>query len=296
MLIFLINLQRRPDRLRFMKAQLESLGLPFERIEAFDGLDSDFGPMTRAMSGAERACAMSHRSAWMAFLKSGGERCLILEDDVVLSEGLRTFLAEPSNIPADVHVLRLETMFIRTRLGPAVACCKMRNFKIHRLHSTHFGCAAYIISRSFAEAAVRDLTDFLGPIDHVLFAPTEDCFYPPAAHQLRPALCVQAEWFEQTKDLSLATSDLHVMRSERFRRNAIIPPPKQKRPFIVKCRREVARWGRRLNANRKAIHEFLVTRSFWRKIAFAHPAVTAAAAALHVSRGEQAVQPEMPAL
>jgi len=296
MLIFLINLKRRPDRLKFMEAQLEFLELPFERIEAFDGSNDDFGPMTRALSGAERACAMSHRKAWLSFLKSGHDRCLILEDDVVLSVNLKPFLDEPSNIPAHVDVLRLETMFIRTRLGPAASCRKARGFKIHRLHSTHFGCAAYIISRSFAEAAVRDLTDFLGPIDHVLFAPTEDSFYPPAAYQLRPALCVQAEWFEQTKELSLATSDLHVMRSERFQRNAVTPPPKQKRPFVVKCQREVARWGRRLNANRKAIHEFLVTRSFWREIAFAYPAVAVASAALHVSRSEQAVQPEMPAL
>jgi len=298
MLIFLINLKRRPDRLQFMSAQLEAIGLPFERVEAYDFLENDFGPTTQTLSGAERACAISHRKAWQSFLASGRDRCLILEDDVILSPDLKSFLENPANIPNTVDVLRLETMFMRSRLGPGRTCRKMRKFKIHRMHSIHYGCGAYVISRSFAGSAVRDLTDFPGPVDHVMFAPEEDCFYPTAAYQLRPALCVQAEWYEPTKDLPLALSDLHLERTARFERNAAMRPPrvKIKRSFIVKCQREAARFGRKLMARRKAIHEFLVTRSVWRDIPYAHSAIPLVAAPIHVSRSEQAVQPKVPAL
>lgn len=280
MLILMINLRRRLDRLAFMTDQLENCGLSFERIEAVDFLERDLEPTTPALSGPEHACALSHRKAWVRFLESGQQRCLILDDDVILSEKLKPFLDDPSNIPAGVDLLRLETMFMRTLLGPPKACRSMRSLKIHRMHSNHFGTAAYVISRAFAERLVRDFEDFVDGVDDILFAPTGRSFYPSALYQLRPALCVQAEWFEPAKNLVTAVSDLRSARRERLSlsvKGAAQARPENAepgRPLVVRGRQAVSRWIRKVQARKRAFRAFLKTRGVWRDIPFAEPAVT----------------------
>ena len=37
MKVFLVNLDKRPDRLAFVSKQLDELGIPFERFAAIDG-------------------------------------------------------------------------------------------------------------------------------------------------------------------------------------------------------------------------------------------------------------------
>lgn len=298
MLIVVINLRRRTDRLAFMAAQLDALGLAFERIDAVDGSAPDFGPASPELTAVERACALSHHKAWQHFLASGHERCLVLEDDVVLSPALRPFLDDPASIPAHVDILRLETRAMRTRLGPGRRC-GIRGLRIHRLYSTHYGCAAYVVNRAFAEAAVRDLAVVAEPIDHFLFGAAKACFYPAVAHQLRPALCVQAELVELTKDASFAASDLEVPRRTRINQaKAAAPPdaPKVRRSPAEKCVREVRRWGRKVRGMGEFANDYLATRSTWRDIPFAGPVLPAAAAAFHVPGSEQAVQPALPAL
>lgn len=294
MLILLINLERRRDRLEFMRAQLAALGLPFERIEAIDCSTGDFGVDTPTITAAERACALSHRKAWQHFLVSGQQRCLILEDDVILSPALKPFLDNPANIPPEIELLHLETRLMRTRLG-LPRDSGVRGFRIHRLRSTHFGAAAYVMSRAFADAAVRDLTDFGDPVDHVLFGTGEDCFYPTAAHQLRPALGIQAELVEPVANATVAASDLQRFRVTRLPKIAVrLPSPK--RSNLVRILREIGRVPRNLKAMGTSVHETLATRSVWCDVPFAGPILPAASAALSVHRSEQAMQSEVPAL
>lgn len=292
MLILLINLDRRPDRLAFMTTQLRTLGLSFERIEAIDGLSGDFGPDTLGITGIERACALSHRKAWQRFLESGQERCLILEDDMVLSPRLKRFLHAPSNIPPAVDVLRLETRLMRTKLGPKVS--RTYDLNIHRMYSTHFGCGAYIVSRAFAEAAVRDLTSFHLPVDHLVFGADEPSFYPAAAYQLRPALGIQAELFEETRTSAVAVSDLQPSRITRFYKIAAAAPPK--RSLIVRAIRKAGRTFRKTKDVGGTIYEILIRHRIERNIPFAGPILPVASASLHVHRSEQAVQSAVPTL
>lgn len=288
MLTLVINLQRRPDRLAFMAAQLDALGLPFQRIEAVDGSGSDARTHTPDLSTMEHACALSHRSAWQRFLETEHTHCLILEDDVILAQGLKRFLNDPANFPPGVEALRLETRFMRTRLGPGRRC-RTRGFKIHQLHSTHYGAAAYVVTRGFAEAATRELAAFTHPIDHVIFGAAEACFFPAAAYQLRPALCVQAELVAGAQDAPFARSDLEGPRRARL---DLLPVPqpapriKVRRSAAAKCLLEIRRWGRKIGDIRKQAHERFVARRSWQDIAFAGPA-SPAAAALHVPGSEQ---------
>ncbi|MFG1204976.1 hypothetical protein V5F29_21590 [Xanthobacter aminoxidans] len=76
MLILLINLMRRQDRLELMRSQLDALGLSNWRVDAMDGEGQDRGPITPRFAGAERACAMNHRS--MRFRLNSKPQCAFL--------------------------------------------------------------------------------------------------------------------------------------------------------------------------------------------------------------------------
>lgn len=274
MLILLINLARRPDRLEFMRSQLDALGLACERIEAIDGEGQTGGPLTPSFTGAERACAMSHRSAWQRFLATGEDHCLILEDDVILAPALPTFLGGFRGIPEGGDILRLETQLVRTRMAPPRAGT-LDGFATHRVYSVHTGCGAYILSRDFATRAVRDLTDFDAPLDYILFDPQWPSFYPNTFHQLRPALCIQTNLHAPTRDATIGASDLQPFREMRFRLN-----PKPQRSFLVKCGREVGRWLRRTRAFARRMAEFPTRPSFWYEVPFAGTILPAAMAIL----------------
>ena len=100
MKIYVINLERNPERLAFIQAQLGALGLGFERVEACDGraLTAEekarqfsrvrsFIAMKKKMSAAEIGCAISHTRVYRKMIEDGVDAALILEDDVRLEDG-----------------------------------------------------------------------------------------------------------------------------------------------------------------------------------------------------------------
>lgn len=104
MKILLINLDRSPDRLQFMKNQLDRLNLPFERMPAVDGRDLD---MTRLEEFAVpekveewkelltpnmMACSLSHYHVYKKMVEEDIEMALILEDDIELGDELPAVL------------------------------------------------------------------------------------------------------------------------------------------------------------------------------------------------------------
>ncbi|MFG1377033.1 glycosyltransferase family 25 protein [Xanthobacter autotrophicus] len=301
MLVLLINLARRPDRLAFVRNQLDALDIAFERIEAIDGKAVDVGPGTDLISPVERACALSHRKAWMRFLDSAESHCLILEDDVLVAPQTKRFVADPRAFPKGAEILRLETRLQHSVLGRGRRCGPP-GFKAHPLVSRHHGCAAYVITRAFAERAVRDLTAFAEPVDEVLFEIKSPNYYPNVSFQLRPGVCLQAELYAQAQSTPISRSDLEQDRFVRQSRCASnyrhVPGQrvKLKRSFPEKCLREVARWWRRSRANAEFLHARFIVGRVWRDVPFADGTLPAAAAAFSVSGSEQAVQPEVQAL
>lgn len=86
-----ISLKRTPERLEQFAAINAHLGLPFETLEAVDGLELDLEGVVRSgvmaadlrwVPGALGA-ALSHRLCWLRAIKSGHTVC-IFEDDVFL--------------------------------------------------------------------------------------------------------------------------------------------------------------------------------------------------------------------
>ncbi|MEJ3619757.1 MULTISPECIES: glycosyltransferase family 25 protein [Brachymonas] len=105
MKIYVLNLDRRPDRMAKVASQMESLGLHFERISAIDGKEEDAQValvakrkfllnQKRLPSRGEQACAASHVKIWKNFLCSGASHALILEDDVLLAPSVPAFIED----------------------------------------------------------------------------------------------------------------------------------------------------------------------------------------------------------
>ena len=97
--VFVINLDRRPDRLEFVTDQLDRIGMKAQRIAGVDAQTVKMEGVTRvdlegqSMRGRRldrgaAACILSHFTAMQAVVNSGAEAGLILEDDAVLASEL----------------------------------------------------------------------------------------------------------------------------------------------------------------------------------------------------------------
>ena len=113
MKIYLINLDRHPERLAHMRKQLD--GVAFERVSAVDG--SMRPPTTKGLTRFELACLESHRTAWRKFLAGTDSLACFLEDDVHVQPGFAALLSGAKWLPKDAHSVKLDTYFQKVRLG-----------------------------------------------------------------------------------------------------------------------------------------------------------------------------------
>jgi glycosyl transferase family 25 len=202
--IYMINLDRRPDRFEAMTGRAAALGLSLKRVAALDAaevepeeLDRWFvegGPLGDVPRG-DKACLLSHRLAWERFLASGASHAAFLEDDVVLSQAAGELLASDAWIPGYVAVVKLEHYGPK---GQKVLLSGLRQvgngFQIGRMLSRHTGAAAYILSRRAAEYLLCQ-PFFALPVDHLLFNPNNSPLVAGLApQQLVPAIARQEQF------------------------------------------------------------------------------------------------------
>lgn len=208
---YLINLARRPDRLAAMQARATSLGLALERVEAVDARIADMaaldhwfeagGPLGEIPKG-DKACLLSHRTAWELFLGTGEAHGVFLEDDVRLSASAGALLGSDNWIPPGLDVVKLE------HYGPPgqrALLTDMRrvgeDFALGRMLSRHTGAAAYILSRAAAQTLL-DQARFALPVDHLLFNPNNSpLFAGLSPWQLVPAIARQQEFVGAPSDI-----------------------------------------------------------------------------------------------
>lgn len=231
MRIYLINLERRPDRLTAMTERAGALGLALERIAGVDAakvestaLDPWFeehGPLGEIPRG-DKACLLSHRLAWQRFLADGDSHAVFLEDDVVLSGAARTLLADGVWIPADAAVVKLEHYGPR---GQRVLLAGLRpvtdGFQTGRMLSRHTGAAAYILSRG-AAAFLLEQTRFALPVDHLLFNPNNSPLFAALAPvQLLPAIARQDQFVGAWSDIEATRKPLRTLSATYVTRELV---------------------------------------------------------------------------
>ena len=213
---FLINLDRRADRLEKMIARLGNL--PFKRISAIDGQslnDLEFVSQInqQKMTKNEIACILSHREVWQKIVDNKIPCACILEDDVNLSSSFPNFIRDISWLPDSFDVIKIETFWDRVSLS--FKKTKARDRLLRQLGSMHAGSAGYIVSLKGAIKLLNIAQHLDRPLDHLMFEvkTTRSEF---RVMQLSPALCIQEEvLLPDVAPSSDITNDRRIRQSQK---------------------------------------------------------------------------------
>ena len=184
MKVYLINLDRHPDRLAHMRNQLNRIA--FERVSAVDG--SNQPPTAKGLTRFELACLESHRVAWRQFLASPAAHACFLEDDLHIWPGFAALVGSEAWIPADAHSIKLDTYLQTVELGDKRAAIGRR--ELARLYSRHQSSAAYVLTREGAARYLELTADASLPADYSLF-PNHPRRVGLRIYQLVPAIAIQ---------------------------------------------------------------------------------------------------------
>lgn len=184
-----INLAAETPRMEFQRRQLQSMHIPYERLEAVTAQSLPFPAehiywqgWQRPLREAEMAAYASHRSAWHA-VSIGSEPVLILEDDAMLMPGARAFLEQISGL-ADVDHVTLECRGRRKLMSKR----QHPDVNIRRLWQDRPGAAAYVLWPAGAE---KLLARAPGLADAVISSA-----YNMRSFQADPALAIQIDQCE----------------------------------------------------------------------------------------------------
>ena len=172
-----INLDRAPERLARIRAQLQALGLPYTRLPAVDArtltpeqhaaLDE---PAYRRRHGmtpvlGELGCYLSHVEAMRLFLASDAACALILEDDVLLHDSLPTVLQGLMAHPGRWDMVKLSAVHSGT---PQRVLTLSPGHELAVMLSRCTGSSAYVVNRRAAQAYAAGLLPMSLPHDHVV--------------------------------------------------------------------------------------------------------------------------------
>ena len=116
--VYLINLDRSPERLHFFAEQTVAGGIEFERISAIDGRQLSSQELAAAVStkfefqpinACEIGLFLSHKRAWEKLVASGKPHAAIFEDDAVLSTSIRSIFDAIDKNNVQFDVIKLES-------------------------------------------------------------------------------------------------------------------------------------------------------------------------------------------
>jgi glycosyl transferase family 25 len=184
--VYIINLDRAPDRWAFMEGQMRSAGLDGERIQAIDRRDPGFTPRGalavqrddvlretnwdgRFYVLGEEACFQSHLKALNTFITSGRPAGLIMEDDCELAPDFRETLDAILGYRALWDLVKLEGT--RKKGGrPALKVVKAGSYELVASMNPSSGAAAYLVTQPAAARLVAAAGDAYEPFDNFLSA------------------------------------------------------------------------------------------------------------------------------
>ncbi len=173
---WVINLDRAPERWASVSAQLQRLGLPFERLPAVDA--RAFTPQQRAQLDdatfrrrhgmtplpGELGCYLSHVEVMQRHLASGAEFALVLEDDVRLTDRLPAVLQGLMANPGRWDMVKLSAVHSGTP-QPYLEVAPGQHLAVMLSRCT--GSSAYLMNRRAAAAYAHGLLPMQLPYDHV---------------------------------------------------------------------------------------------------------------------------------
>lgn len=206
--VFLVNLDRQPQRLRFMQAQLGALGITPIRIPAVNGRD----PAERARAAAasyaplspgEVGCFESHRRLWQKMVDEGISAALVIEDDVIVASDFATLDFETAGV-GEIDVVKVDAgiaieSWYGVRHHPLPG-----GRSLQRMLGTEFSTGCYFITLSGARKLLSQSDRYFVPVDRFMFDQNSRAFWQMNAWKLSPAAATQQQEAPVTGD-SLGT-------------------------------------------------------------------------------------------
>ena len=198
--IYLINLDRRPDRRAYMERQLAAMGLAAERIAAKDAqvvgnaeIAAEVAPSGHLirMGRGSQCNALNHFEIMRRLEAGDAPAAIVLEDDIELSPDLAAFARGGAWLPEGVGVVRFEKWSRRVTkklLGPELGPSPAPGRQLRRLYSRVGGSGAYAITRDAAARFLAGKGLLRHPIDHLLF----NLNLSPLAREVGVAMVVPA--------------------------------------------------------------------------------------------------------
>ena len=212
---FIINLERRKDRLQKISKHLKDNNLDFVRFDAIDAENesektlnrniSQNGPLGEISKG-DLACFQSHYLLWKHISDNEKKPVLILEDDTYISNLGFKILSDTNWIPSDAKIIKCEKFGNkrhRVLLSPVIS--SFSDFNLHFLLSKHSGTGGYILTPEGADFLIKNSFNVNVSVDHYLFNPNNsNIFKKLKPLQIYPAICEQTD----------PSSDIHHHREE----------------------------------------------------------------------------------
>jgi glycosyl transferase family 25 len=176
--IYVLNLERSPERRAFILGHLAEMGMTANVFPAVDGRALDIPELerkgvyrdavahekfSRSLSPAEIGCALSHVGLYEKLVREGIEMALVLEDDAMLVSGFQESLgALISELPPDWDVVQL--------------IFKCEDVEPHSQHLVRFAmrtampvaAAGYLISKAGAARLVDNAYPLRYPADSLI--------------------------------------------------------------------------------------------------------------------------------
>ena len=165
--VYVINLDRRPDRWATISENLARLDLAAERITAVDA--RALPPQSAKIDLGAVACARSHAIAMTRLLDSSAPASLILEDDVEVATDTPALLESTDWWPPGAKVVRLEVQGKHPQQLWRRGGQTPTGRALHKLERWGNCAGAYLINREGAQMALPHCLNPVMPQDHILF-------------------------------------------------------------------------------------------------------------------------------
>ena len=220
--IFVINLDRRTDRLALMSARLENLGLKWERVAAIDSenptLDVQvdwhkhrYYTQMLPLRKAPIACYFSHRLVWQRMVDESIEQALILEDDVAATSQWDTGIL---NIDLAAHGLDSLRLDHSRDMGPMPKAAYFEQTIGRWTVKNHnsWGAGATLMTRVGAEKCLS--------LEKMWFM-VDDYFMMNRVLGLKTALAIPSLWWHPEETPSDVAPPLSYWNQSNFIKKAI---------------------------------------------------------------------------
>jgi glycosyl transferase family 25 len=170
---FVINIPSAPERWRSVCRHLKNAKIDFQRIEGIDGQKIEFpisefsGTSYRLLHGrskipAEIGCYLSHIAAMKAFLNSGDDFGIIMEDDATFGRNLPDVIERATIYSKYWDILRLSSV----NPGKIFKVIPLDDFSLGVSFTRQKGACAYVITKHAAEVYVKRLIPMRLPYDY----------------------------------------------------------------------------------------------------------------------------------